>query len=120
MKYGCIGEHLGHSFSKEIHQVLSDNPYVIREIPREDLNAFMAEGNFLGINVTIPYKQAVIPYLDEIDEAAKEIGAVNTIVNDDGTTSFIPNANIFLAAFIAAIVIFVALIPLFRAKKGEK
>ena len=84
MKYGCIGEHLGHSFSKEIHQALSDNPYVIREIPREDLNAFMAEGDFLGINVTIPYKEDVIPHLFWMSEQAQSIGAVNTVVKKEG------------------------------------
>lgn len=84
MKYGCIGEHLGHSFSKEIHLALSSNPYVIREIPREDLNAFMTEGDFSGINVTIPYKEDVIPHLFWMSEQARSIGAVNTIVKKEG------------------------------------
>ena len=84
MKYGCIGEHLGHSFSKEIHQALSDNPYVIREVPREELDAFMREADFSGINVTIPYKEDVIPHLSWISEQAKSIGAVNTIVKREG------------------------------------
>ena len=84
MKYGCIGEKLKHSFSKEIHNALSDYEYEIREIPRGELDAFMREADFLGINVTIPYKELVIPYLDFIDEHAKTIGAVNTIVKRDG------------------------------------
>lgn len=84
MKYGLIGEHLGHSFSYEIHHLLGNENYEIKEIAREDLDFFMREKDFRGINVTIPYKQMVIPYLDEIDEAAKKIGAVNTIVNKDG------------------------------------
>ncbi|MBQ8415518.1 MAG: shikimate dehydrogenase [Clostridia bacterium] len=84
MKYGCIGEHLGHSFSKEIHLSLSENPYEIREIPREGLDAFMTERDFLGINVTIPYKEDVIPHLFWISEQAKSIGAVNTIVKKEG------------------------------------
>ena len=84
MKYGLIGEHLGHSFSKAIHEMLSDNLYELCEIPRDELDAFMKSHDFSGINVTIPYKESVIPYLDEIDDGAREIGAVNTIVNRDG------------------------------------
>ncbi len=84
MKYGLIGEHLGHSFSKVIHEMLSDNLYELREIPREELDSFMHSRDFSGINVTIPYKESVIPYLDEIDDGAQEIGAVNAVVNRDG------------------------------------
>lgn len=84
MKYGLIGEKLGHSFSAELHAALGDYEYTLREIPREELDAFMRARDFAGINVTIPYKQAVIPYLDEITPEAREIGAVNTVVNRDG------------------------------------
>ncbi len=84
MKYGLIGEKLGHSFSKPIHESIADYSYEIKEIPRDGLDAFMRKRDFQGINVTIPYKQSVIPYLDFIDEAAREIGAVNTVVNRDG------------------------------------
>lgn len=84
MKYGCIGEHLKHSFSKEIHNSLSDYEYELKEIPKDKLDEFMTLHDFKAINVTIPYKEAVIPYLSYIDAAAKEIGAVNTIINKDG------------------------------------
>ena len=84
MKYGLIGERLGHSFSKPIHESIGDYTYEIKEIPWSGLDAFMKEKNFIGINVTIPYKEEVIPYLDFIDEHAEKIGAVNTIVNKDG------------------------------------
>ena len=80
MKYGCIGERLGHSFSKEIHNLIADYDYELVEIEKDDLKDFMLKKDFEAINVTIPYKEAVIPYLDEIDEPAKKIGAVNTIV----------------------------------------
>lgn len=50
------------------------------------LTALCAGGIFLGLNVTIPYKQTVIPYLDDIDETAEKIGSVNTIVNRGGQT----------------------------------
>lgn len=84
MKYGLIGERLGHSFSKPIHEKTGGYEYSLREIAKGDLDAFMRERDFLGINVTIPYKADVIPYLDYIDPVAEKIGAVNTIVNRDG------------------------------------
>ena len=68
MIYGLIGEHLGHSFSAEIHARLGGEPYELRELPPDRVEAFLREGGFRGINVTIPYKQAVIPFLDEISE----------------------------------------------------
>lgn len=85
MNYGLIGEHLGHSYSKLIQEKLIDNyTFDIHEVAREDLDSFMTERDFKAINVTIPYKRDVIPYLEEMDDAASKIGAVNTIVNKDG------------------------------------
>lgn len=84
MEYGCIGEKLTHSFSAEIHPKLFNYKYELKEIARDDLDAFMKAKNFKAINVTIPYKQTVIPYLDYIDDTGKEIGAVNTVVNKNG------------------------------------
>jgi len=84
MEYGCIGEKLGHSFSKEIHNALADYDYKLQELKREELPEFFHKKDFKAINVTIPYKRDVIPYLDWISEEAKAINAVNTIVNKDG------------------------------------
>ena len=84
MKYGCIGEHLGHSFSREIHSRLSDYKYTLCEVAREKLDDFMTERDFIAINVTIPYKEAVMPHLHSIDDGANMIGAVNTVVNRGG------------------------------------
>jgi len=84
MEYGCIGEHLKHSFSKEIHESFADYKYEICEVPKDKLDEFMTKREFRAINVTIPYKQDVIPYLYEISDMAKAIGAVNTIVNKNG------------------------------------
>lgn len=84
MQYGLIGEKLGHSFSKEIHEHLADYEYELCPLTREEFPAFMEKKDFRAINVTIPYKEAVIPYLDYLDERAEAIGAVNTIVNRDG------------------------------------
>lgn len=82
--YGLLGEHLPHSFSPQIHKALGNDNYTLFEIAPENLEKFMCEKNFKGINVTIPYKKAVIPYLDEISPEAEKIGAVNTIVVRDG------------------------------------
>lgn len=84
MKYGCIGEHLKHSFSKEVHNKLADYEYEIREIARDELDSFAKKKDFSAINVTIPYKEPIIPYMKEIDEMAKAIGAVNTVVKRGG------------------------------------
>ncbi len=84
MRYGLIGERLGHSFSKEVHAMLSDYDYEIREVAKGELDSFMQKADFKAINVTIPYKESVIPYLSYISEEAKLIGSVNTIVNREG------------------------------------
>lgn len=84
MDYGLIGEKLGHSLSKPIHESLADYTYDIHPLTKEEFKPFMEEKAFRAINVTIPYKKDVIPYLDSMDENAEAIGAVNTIVNTDG------------------------------------
>lgn len=83
--YGLIGAKLGHSYSKIIHEQLAGYQYELIPLPTEaEARAFMERRAFTAINVTIPYKQLVIPYCDEIDPKAKAIGAVNTIVNRGG------------------------------------
>ncbi len=82
--YGCIGKKITHSFSKEIHARLADYSYELIELSEEELQPFLEQRSFSAINVTIPYKQAVIPYLDSVSEIAQRIGAVNTIVNCNG------------------------------------
>ena len=84
MQYGLIGEKLGHSFSRLIHGRLSSDSYDLCELSPDQLPDFLQRRDFRGINVTIPYKQAVMPYLDELGESAMGAGAVNTIVNRDG------------------------------------
>ena len=84
MEYGLIGERLGHSFSKDVHSMLADYEYEIKEIPRDELDAFMRSADFSAINVTIPYKEQVIPYLSYISDEARLIGSVNTIINRSG------------------------------------
>ncbi len=84
MKYGLIGEKLGHSFSAEIHKQIANYEYELKEIPREQIEEFFRKKDFCAINVTIPYKADIIKYLDFVDENAKNIGAVNTVVNKSG------------------------------------
>ena len=101
MKYGLIGEHLTHSFSKEIHEKIYSYTYDLCEVSKDEFASFMEKRDFKAINVTIPYKEKVIPYLESIDDAAKLIGAVNTIVNRDGklygyNTDFLGLKNLVL------------------------
>jgi len=85
-KLGLIGEKLGHSFSPAIHAKLGTPDYALFELKSEELGPFLKAGNFDGLNVTIPYKKAVIPFCDELTDQAKRIGSVNTIVRRaDGT-----------------------------------
>lgn len=84
MKYGLIGEHLGHSYSREIHGKISTDAYELLELAPDEVAPFLEKREFCGINVTIPYKQTVMPLLDTISEAAARIGAVNTVVNRAG------------------------------------
>lgn len=83
-RYGLLGKKLGHSFSKIIHEKIADYTYQYFEKERDELDEFFKLKDFKAINVTIPYKEDVIKYLDEISKKAKKIGAVNTIVKRDG------------------------------------
>lgn len=86
MNCGLLGRSLSHSYSPQIHAVLGTYPYQLFEKEPEELEQFLKEGDFTGINVTIPYKKAVIPYLDALSPIAQKLGAVNTIVRRaDGT-----------------------------------
>lgn len=80
IKYGLIGNPLGQSYSPVLHKMFGDYDYQLCQLEKSELLDFFRTPNFKGINVTIPYKEMVIPYLDEIDPLAKEIGAINTIV----------------------------------------
>ena len=83
-RYGLVGKKLTHSFSKEIHGKLADYKYELIELNESEIKPFFEQKAFCAVNVTIPYKQTVIPYLDFISEKAQKIGAVNTVVNKNG------------------------------------
>lgn len=84
INYGLIGKKLGHSFSKDIHGMISDYDYRLYEMEEQELIYHLEKKDFKAVNITIPYKKTVIPYLDEISEQAKSIGAVNCIRNVGG------------------------------------
>lgn len=84
MKYGLIGNPLGHSRSPFLHEFFGTVPYDLVQIAESDLAPFLARRDFAAINVTIPYKRAVMPYLNGISAVAEECDAVNTVVNRDG------------------------------------
>ena len=82
-KYCLIGKSLKHSFSPQIHAYLGDYDYSLVEVAKENLQNFVKSKEYAGYNVTIPYKRDIIEYLDDVQDVAKEIGAVNTVVNKD-------------------------------------
>lgn len=84
MEYGLIGEKLLHSFSKEIHSLLGDYDYSLLEMSLAEAEKLLKSKSFKGLNVTIPYKEAVVPFLDEISTEVKNAGAVNTVINKNG------------------------------------
>ena len=84
MEYGLLGERLGHSFSPQIHRDLAGYDYQLLPTPPEAVEDLFARRAFQGLNVTIPYKRTVMPLCDEIDPRAAAIGAVNTVVNQNG------------------------------------
>ncbi len=86
MNCGLLGQRLGHSYSPQIHKQLAKYTYTLYEKEPDTLADFLKNGDFHGINVTIPYKKTVIPYLDDLSPVAARLGAVNTIVRrGDGT-----------------------------------
>ena len=95
LKCGLLGEKLGHSYSPQIHSMLSDYEYKLFEKAPEELEAFLKSGEFDGLNVTIPYKKSVMPYCAELSDTAREIGSVNTIVRRSDGSLFGDNTDAF-------------------------
>ena len=95
MKCGLLGRKLGHSYSPQIHSFLGSYSYTLFEKEPEELEDFLKHGDFTGINVTMPYKKDVIPYLDELSPTARKMGAVNTIVRRHDGTLFGHNTDYF-------------------------
>ncbi len=85
MQFGLLGKKLGHSYSPQIHAHLGEYPYDLFEKSPEELDDFLINGDFDGLNVTIPYKKTVIPYCESLSPIARRLGAVNTLIRrNDG------------------------------------
>lgn len=95
MKSGLLGRKLGHSYSPQIHEYLGPYSYDLFEKEPEEVGSFVKNGDYTGINVTIPYKKDVIPYLDVLSPLAKRMGAVNTIVRRADGSLFGHNTDYF-------------------------
>ncbi|MEG1775623.1 MAG: shikimate kinase [Clostridia bacterium] len=100
-RYGLIGERLGHSYSKTLHGLLQTYAYELLPMPPQELDAFMTARAFDGINVTIPYKQAVIPYCAELSACARRIGSVNTVVKRADGSLYGDNTDAYGFAMLA-------------------
>lgn len=95
MKCGLLGRKLGHSYSPQIHNLLGDYSYVLFEKEPEELKNFLKNGDFSGLNVTIPYKKEVIPYLSELSPTAQKMGCVNTVLRRSDGTLYGHNTDYF-------------------------
>lgn len=92
-RFGLLGEKLGHSYSPCIHAMFGEYPYELFEVNQDGLQNFMTENDLDGFNVTIPYKQKVMPYCSELSKRAKTIGSVNTIIKRPDGSYFGENTD---------------------------
>ena len=95
LRCGLLGETLGHSYSPMIHHELGEYDYRLFEVPKADLDAFLRSNRWDGLNVTIPYKKAVVPYCAELSEAAERLQSVNTLVHRPDGTLYGDNTDLF-------------------------
>ena len=95
MRCGLLGEKLGHSYSPAIHAELADYAYKLYEVAPDALAAFLTGGDFDALNVTIPYKKAVIPYCAGLSPIAQKLGSVNVLVRRPDGTLYGDNADAF-------------------------
>lgn len=95
LRCGLLGEKLGHSYSPAIHAELGDYEYLLYEKQPEELEQFLLHGDFHGLNVTIPYKKAVLPFCAELSPEAEVIGSVNTLVRRADGTLYGDNTDAF-------------------------
>ena len=95
LRCGLLGETLGHSYSPMIHHELGEYDYRLFEVPKEDLDAFLCSDRWDSLNVTIPYKKAVVPYCAELSEAAERLQSVNTLVHRPDGTLYGDNTDLF-------------------------
>ena len=95
LKCGLLGEKLGHSYSPAIHGMLADYGYRLFEVAPDRLGDFIENGDWDGLNVTIPYKKAVVPFCAELGENARLSGSVNTLVRRGDGSIYGDNTDMF-------------------------
>ena len=95
MQCGLLGEKLGHSYSPQIHAELADYEYRLYEKAPDEVEAFIRQGDWHALNVTIPYKKTVVPFCDELSETAETIGSVNTLLRREDGTRYGDNTDAF-------------------------
>jgi len=95
LKCGLLGKKLGHSYSPRIHSMLGDYEYGLYEKTEEELEDFVRNGSWDGLNVTIPYKKKVLPLCDELSDTALKTGSVNTMVKRPDGTVFGDNTDVY-------------------------
>ena len=95
MKCGLLGKTLGHSWSPAIHHGLADYEYLLYEKQEEEIEDFLRKGDWHGMNVTIPYKKTVVPFLEELSPVAAALGSVNTIVRREDGTLYGDNTDVY-------------------------
>ena len=95
VRSGLLGRKLSHSYSPEIHGLLGDYEYRLFEMEEKDVPAFLREGDFTGVNVTIPYKKTVLPYMSSLSRAAETTGSVNTIIRAADGSLFGDNTDVY-------------------------
>ena len=94
-KCGLLGERLSHSYSPAIHAELAEYEYLLYEKRPEEVEAFIRNGEWDGLNVTIPYKKTVLPFCDRLSETAAKIGSVNTLVRCEDGSIFGDNTDAY-------------------------
>ena len=92
---GLLGETLGHSYSPMLHGLLGDPAYRLFECPREQLDDFLQNGPWDGLNVTIPYKKLAAARCDALSPEARLLGSVNTLIRRPDGTLYGDNADAF-------------------------
>ena len=93
---GLIGAKLGHSYSPQIHALLGEYPYKLYELREEEVGPFLKNnGEWTALNVTIPYKKTVLPFMDEVSDTVRRTGRVNTVVKRQNGTLFGDNTDVY-------------------------
>ncbi len=92
--FGLLGRRLGHSWSPRIHSLLGSSPYGLFEREPDEVEGFLREGPWRGINVTIPYKREALALADEASDTCRRVGAANTLIRRDDGSIYADNTDV--------------------------